>query len=471
MSFTSYKKFGNHEYAYEITSSWDKKLKKVTKKSKYLGVVVDKKKKIFERRSPKQIMEKLILDFGDSYLVEKFLENTKFTSLIKTVFGNDANTLLALLSYRLCHTGAMMHANTWYEGNYAKFQYSKAQLKSQRISDFLKVIGDESLQRTFFQEYLSQFCNTKKGIIIDGTSLPNQIHVPITDWGRSGEEIDEQIRFLLVVDKETSLPVFFRTVPGNIVDISTITNTVDELKRYGVKETSIYFDAGFFSEDNIKELYKNNLQFLTRLPANRTLYKELINTEIKDLESIPNFVKYGKRGLCIKQKEIDLFGKKAYAYIVLDPLRKGRELSRLIMECYGEGPTTDLEYDFLTRGIMILVSSSKFPKDEVVPAYYTRQTAEMLFGFSKDDIGILPLRVHSELAISGFLFMQFITLIAFSQLKNKLDKEYTVEEALLTLRNLKCKVYEKEIVISELTKQQKEIMEKLGVMVPKSLGI
>jgi hypothetical protein len=471
MTFIRYQKYGKQEYAYEITAYWDPIKKVCRQKTKYLGVVIDKKKKIFEKRAQKSIMEKMILDFGDTYFLEKFLEDTRFIPLIKSVFGEDANTFLALLSYRLCHTGAMMYANNWYEGSYAKFQYSNAELKSQRISDFLKVIGEEALQRRFFHKYLSQFCNTKKGIIIDGTSLPNQISVPITDWGRSGEEIDEQIRFLLVVDKETSLPVFFRTVPGNIVDVSTITNTVDELKRYGVKETSIYFDAGFFSEDNIKELYKNKLQFLTRLPAGRTLYKELINTEIKDLESIPNFVKYGKRGLCIKQKEIDLFGKKGYAYIVLDPLRKGRELSRLIMERDGEGPTTDLEYDCLTRGIMILVSSSKFPKEDVVPAYYTRQTAEMLFGFSKDDLGILPLRVHSELAISGFLFMQFLILIAFAQLKNKLDKEYTVEEVLLTLRNLKCKVYEKEIVVSELTKQHKEICEKLGILVSKTLGI
>jgi transposase len=120
---------------------------------------------------------------------------------------------------------------------------------------------------------------------------------------------------------------------------------------------------------------------------------------------------------------------------------------------------------------MILVSSLQFPKEDVVPAYYTRQMAEMLFGFSKDDLGILPLRVHSELALSGFLFMQFITLIAFMQLKKSLDKEYTVEEALLNLRNLKCKVYDTEVVVGELTKQQKEIAEKLGIMVPKNLGI
>lgn len=173
----------------------------------------------------------------------------------------------------------------------------------------------------------------------------------------------------------------------------------------------------------------------------------------------------------VKHKKIDLFGNKAHAYIVLDPCRKGRELGKLIGEIDRENPTTELEYEMLTRGIMILVSSSEISTDDVVPAYYIRQTAEMLFGFSKDDIGILPLRVHSEEVLSGFLFLQFITLIAFAQMKKGLEKDYIVEEALLNFRNLKCKIYDKEIIISELTRKQKEIADKLKVMVPKTLGI
>ncbi|MGC8479667.1 MAG: hypothetical protein ACP5M9_03295 [Candidatus Micrarchaeia archaeon] len=44
----------------------------------------------------------------------------------------------------------------------------------------------------------------------------------------------------------------------------------------------------------------------------------------------------------------------------------------------------------------------KISKNDVVPAYYVRQIAEMLFGFSKDDINILLLRAHSEEVLRGF---------------------------------------------------------------------
>ncbi len=471
MTFIRYKKFGQQEYAYEITTIWNSKTKKPYQKSKYLGVAVNKNKKIFEKRAQKKETEKLILDFGDSYVLHSVFEKNNFIQMINKIFKEKSDFLLALLSYRLCYGSAMRYSSIWFGGNYAKIQYKNVNLSSQRISDFLKTLGDETLQRSFFTEYLSKF-SSAKGIIIDATSIPNQIHMPLTAWGRSGEEIDTQIRFLLVVDKEKSVPLYFRYLPGNIVDVSALKNTVDELQKFGINESYAYFDAGFFSEDNIKDLYGQRIQFLTRLPSLRCLYKDLINTELTGLESIPNAVRYGKRAFFIKQKKIDLFGKEAYVHIVLDPERKGREIKNLLLQSLDEKPSNeDLEYEFKTRGIMILISSFEIDKKEVVPAYYVRQTAEMMFGFSKDDLNILPLRVHKEETLRGFLFFQFLSLMAFIHVKNLLEKDYTVEEILLTMRNLKCKVYGDEIIIGELTRQQKEIAEKLDILMPKRLGI
>ena len=129
----------------------------------------------------------------------------------------------------------MKYAQTWFEANYIKQLYKNINLNSQRISDFLKIIGEEEIQRTFFKEYISNFINTKQGVIIDATSLPNQIHIPLTEWGKSGEEIDKQIRFLLVVDKKLEVPLFFRYFSGSIVDVSTLKNTIAELEKFGIK--------------------------------------------------------------------------------------------------------------------------------------------------------------------------------------------------------------------------------------------
>lgn len=472
MVFVVYKKFGQQEYAYEVKSFWDSETKTCKHKSKYLGVVVDKKKKVFEKRSLKAKPEKLLLDFGDSYILNQFFHDIGFTDLVESVFGSQKDFLLALLTYRLCYPSAMTYSKIWFEGNYAKILFPNVNFSSQRISEFFEVIGEEDLQRKFFKEYIEKYTNAEKGIIIDATSLPNQVHMPLTQWGRNGEDIDKQIRFLLVVDKEKSLPLFFRYFSGNIVDVSTLERTIAQLQKYGLKETFVYLDAGYFSEDNLTALCDNQIDFLIRLPSNRILYKTLIEEEAKNLESADNITRYGKRGLFIKQKQIELFGKKLYAYLVLDPKRKGKEISKLLVQIVDEKDSNkELPYLLTKKGIMILISSLKLKKEEVVPSYYIRQTAEKMFAFSKDDLELLPLRVHKEETFRGFLFMQFLSLITFVQLKKALGKKHTVEKTLLTFRNLKCKIYDKEILISEPTKQQKEISNLLKIIVPKSTGI
>lgn len=473
MSFIRYKKFGNKEYAYEITAQWDSTTKKPFQKTRYLGVVIDKKKKIFKKKELKQRAEKLILDFGDTHLLYEFMKNIKVFDLLNKVFGDKATYLIALLCYRLSHVSAMTYASIWHEGNVSRLFFKGINLTSQRISDFLKSLSDEHLQREFFKNYISSFTKAKEGVIIDTTALPNQVHMPFNAWGYNDGEIDKQIRFLFVVDKKSSLPLFYRYLPGNIVDVSCLNTTVEELKKLGITNSFVLIDAGFFSEENIKNLYTQRINFLTRLPSMRRLYKDLVRQEAGNIEKFKNAVRYGKRALFIKQEKVDLFGKEAYAHIILDPERKGREIKKVLINALEEQETDEkeIELQLINRGIMILVSSFEIEKEEVISFYYMRQTVEQLFGFSKDDLKLIPLRVHKEETLRGYLLFIFIALTVFVLLKKKIGKNYTVEEVLFKMRNLKCKVFDNEVLINELSKQQKEIITMLNVIVPKKLGI
>jgi hypothetical protein len=76
MPFITYKKFGKQEYAYQQTSYRDPQTNKPKHKQKYLGVVIDKEKHIYQKRhkttqQTKQQQEKQILDYGDTYLLHE----------------------------------------------------------------------------------------------------------------------------------------------------------------------------------------------------------------------------------------------------------------------------------------------------------------------------------------------------------------------------------------------------------------
>ena len=139
-------------------------------------------------------------------------------------------------------------------------------------------------------------------------------------------------------------------------------------------------------------------------------------------------------------------------------------------EAKGNTPEID-PLDFNKCGVMVLVSSKKIETSEVVGCYYMRQSVEQVFGFCKDDLNLLPIRRHNEATIRGYLFLQFLTLILFIELREKLLDLCTVEQGLMTLRNLKCKVFDKELLVSEATKKQKELLDQLAIMVPMKLGI
>jgi transposase len=92
-------------------------------------------------------------------------------------------------------------------------------------------------------------------------------------------------------------------------------------------------------------------------------------------------------------------------------------------------------------GKSVIISSEKIPNDEILPLYYTRQSAENLFGISKSFLDILPIRTHSIETFRGYLMLNFLALIVYIEMKNLLHGEFTVEGALLEMTNLMCKIY------------------------------
>jgi transposase len=75
-----------------------------------------------------------------------------------------------------------------------------------------------------------------------------------------------------------------------------------ELATMGVKTRVVLMDAAYFSESNMIALYERNIDFLTRLPAGRALYKHLITTQTADLEQIKYASTYSTRGLFIRTR-------------------------------------------------------------------------------------------------------------------------------------------------------------------------
>jgi transposase len=334
------------------------------------------------------------------------------------------------------------------------------------------MLGAEKVWRRFFKAYLEKTIGSKTGVIVDSTGLPNEIDFPLSAWGHHGAESERETRLLMVVEKETGMPLYFRYMSGNIVDVTTLTTTIIELTQMGVNTAFALIDAGYYSEENLKNLFAANIAFLTRLPAGRTLYKELITKHSVNLETAENAVLYGKRMLYVKRFPIDLFGNSAFAYVVCDVKRKADESTKYMIAAKEDNlDINEINKEMIFKGKLVIISSVDIPTGEIIPLYYTRQFAENLFGISKSFLEILPLRIHSIETFRGYLLLNFLSLVVYLGLKKDLKNKLTVEAALTEMTNLMCKVFDGTLLVSEPTKKMKEICSSLRVVVPNSLGV
>lgn len=418
--------------------------------------------------------ESLILDFGDVYLLDQFMKTNGLYAPIDAIGYGNPDTLKAMICYYALCSLSNTHAHSWWEGSYARILFPKANLSSQRISDFLAAIGDEYSQREFFQEYfkmLEQSGLDTENILIDSTGLPNSIHFPLTAISNHNGEINNEVRLIYVVQQNTGLPLYFRYCPGNIIDTTTLIRCLEELNAQGINVEFAILDAGYYTGENIQELFEKNISFVTRLKGNLTTYKELVKEHLSSLESKENLVEYNGRYVYLKCVPIELEGHTAYAYIGLDIERKSSEARKTFRQAKDKKMSTDQVLDTINKqGIFSIVASRQIAKTEILPLYYTRQQIEQVFDIGKNYADLLPLLVQTEETFRGHLLLTFIVTIVIKKLQDALIKTvYNPISLFLNLRNQKCKVFSDRIVTQEAFKKANDCYKLFKIKCPLSI--
>ena len=467
----------------------------------YLGRVIDKDRGIFQSRArgtfsysidngygdvvteangTLHINERLILDFGDAYCLYETLKKHNLFDMISNIVPGKEDTMMSVLGFKLLASASNRYAEDWWEGSYARILFPNAKLRSQRLSEFYEQLGDEAVNRRFFQNYLCMFFKNKPvGVLIDSTGMPNDIHFSLTAVNTHNGVTSKESRLLLVVDRESGMPLFFRYNAGNIVDVTTLRATFAELDAYGVKIDYAIVDAGYYSANNIRSLYgdddKNKpIPFLTRIGPNLTLYKQLISEHADGLFQAEYMLMQRDRLLSVKRVAIDLFNHQAYAYVALDHARREEEIYRYAKTALNNNDFSHEEMNaaMKEKGLFILVSSEKIETIDIMPLYYTRQAIEQIFDISKNYAELLPLRVHNEDTFRGHLMLSFVATIVFLTVNQLLkDTLFNAEGAFFILSNQKCKVFDDCVLPKEANKKMNDIYKKLKIEPPIRIAI
>ena len=471
-----------------------------TRRKENLGRVIDKKNNIFRQKGvtyqyvlgegrrevptsalpPEPAVtgaEKLILDFGDAWFLQEYLSRQPFYDSIQNTLPHERDTLLALIFYLLLtNRGASCHAKIWYEGNYACLAFPYANLTSQNISRVLKELGREEIQRRFFGEYMSSIYGNDgaAGILVDSTGVPNATKMDITQISNHNGDINREVRLIYVIDSDNGMPIYFRYVAGNIIDVSTLITTVSELGQYGVSVRHAILDAGYFSEKNAAGLFESGIPFMTRLAPNKTAFKDAAAGNMDDLMSQKYACRYGERLVFVKKVPVNVCGHEAYVYLCIDEDMYLMQHKKTILNALDDKKDSDETDAAIKRlGAFAILTSEEVPEDKLLPMYYTRQQVEQVFDISKNYADLLPIRVQSEQAFAGHLLICFMATAIMQKLQQELlkrrskkAKSLNAESIFSYLRNQKCKVYKDYAIPQEPRKEVNAIYDIFKVQVP-----
>jgi len=514
------KKINGIEYWYEDIPYYDNEKKQIRHRSKYVGRNVNGKpvrvrdtlNSNEEMPSPSSKPIKAY-NYGELLPLQKITDELRIGEYLGDMLNEkDKNTILAMALNRITRPTAMYNLQTWYENSVLSLEWPELPLKSQNISNLLAKVGDSDTPSIFMGKMLRNL-ETKRTLVYDLTSLSSYSQlINLLEYGCNRDGFDyPRMNLSMIVDKEKGIPVMYDIYPGSIVDVTTLKNTIKKIEAYDVENYTLVMDRGFFSKGNIEELLHEKIPFI--MPATMTLksVKELMSSAQKDIESPEYLHKFNKKPIFVKpvileQKEFTING-----YCFYDPKRELEEKNAFYSRLYDVKEKLEktaipewrkaeevfkekaremagfyswkiIDSHFRINikknavsqrvnrmGKFFLFYNGKRDWMECLTTYRERDIVEKGFKSMKNDVQSLPLNTNKDSTTKGFIFICFIGLIIRMRLlsmmrETKILEEYTVESLLLELENIrKVKLQNGEVIVTELTRKQKEIMEKLNL--------
>jgi transposase len=508
MSYIVKQKIKGQIYLYRTISYWDKDKKQPRQKREYIGKQDAKTNQISKPRHLYTVKE-----YGPLYFLKEIEKKLGIKRILENHFHGLATVLLYLAYFKLCEAKPLYLFESWLESAYHE---EEVELSSQSISRLLKVLNDcEEQIFAFVKEWISKVQPKNEFIIFDITSFSTYSQsIDFSEWGYNRDkESLAQINLGVVFGEPTGLPLYYSVYPGSIQDVKTIRNIVEELDELSLKNTLFILDKGFFSSYNLSSMH--DMQYIIPFITRNKQSKELIKKHCQSINSVENIIKLQDKIYYSIHEKIKLEDNPYSAYLYLDERKRVEEKELFIkslMEIeehvksfsfnseekieqfflgskkeyrkYFDIVKSDRKYIILrinekierkikTFGMFILLShSSNLTAKQVLELYRRRDSVEKFFDTMKNEINQKRLHIHSQEALEGLLFIDFISLIFYSYMikvfkEKELNKNYSIPEVMFELRKIR-KVFfgEKKSVITEVSKTQREIFSAFNISAP-----
>ena len=279
--------------------------------------------------------------FGDAYLVLGFAEKCGMVSVLRDAFTNavDYEKVLCHLLHTICRDGAKISCDDFFTRSVASCILRDIPVGNLGAdTPYFTAMGEDRTKLAFFHSFIKymrrRFPNFGTGCYVDLISLPNDItDNPLNALCSHGvASASVQTRLVLVLDEETGLPVWFQTIPGNVLDLSTISGVMEDVaESLGIQIGSLVLDAGYVTKSIIGEFSttscpadgadgdKKTRTIVATMPAKKGYPHRKLYNETRHLYPNAKYEFIRKLHTYFgTMREIALFGFRMYVYIYVD---------------------------------------------------------------------------------------------------------------------------------------------------------
>jgi hypothetical protein len=519
-------------YVYEDYPYWDKEKKQNRHKRNYIGKLGKDgefipNKNYLARQSAVEWKDSDASStatarrryFGATHLLDEISKVSGIQDDLRACFPTTYKIWMSLAYYLVLesdsplyrfHRWAFDHSHPWGD-----------EIASQRISELLRDVS-EGAKLEFFKRQARRRLE-KEYLAYDTTSVSSYSeYIKAVRYGKNKDNDGlPQVNMALILGEKSSMPVYYRALPGNINDVMTIPKLIKDIDFLEINKLKLVLDRGFYSAGNINALFNGHHKFLIGVKANNGFISKIVG---KAKDEMHDFVHYSvdheiyhwssteewpytktDRHGNVKLEE----KRRVYVHVYYNGLRGEEEKARFskslamteatiknkdnltasqsslsnkyfITKTSKRGVKIQYKNDSIKKhmnqlGYFVLLSNEIKNSIEALEIYRRKDMVEKAFDNLKNRLDMKRTEVHSDQALAGKFFLQFLALIYVSYIHkhmkdNNLYRNYTMQSLLDSLDVIERYDFESQRYhCSEITQKQLDIYSCLGVPPPSTL--
>jgi hypothetical protein len=269
-----------------------------------------------------------VLVAGPSLLLDKLAKDTGLASLIRRCFPDFHQEMLSLVYFIVQKGLPLSRSESW---STSHLHPMGKPIASQRISELL-LQTNESDRQNFLSLWLKKITDSEY-LCYDLTSVSS--YAKDNDYieygyNRDGESLP-QLNLAMLLGQKSGLPAYYRRMPGNINDVSTLKTTMLNLDFLGARGLHFVLDRGFYSQANVNELLARRQHFTMAVPSRRKWIEDIIELYRDSIEYPNNYHQLNDHETLFVKTHLHTWGedrRRTYLHIYYNAKRAAEDFDR-----------------------------------------------------------------------------------------------------------------------------------------------